>query len=199
MVDRWLIDGPSQSGQGPRARGPLDDMWHLLGASWGHGCKEASWRPLGALPGASWDPPKVAVQTVGFFRPRTSLTCKTQVKLHVGPLSVPAGGLRPFWTNGPGVFHTFEEAWKREEEPRRAKTWQAQGAEASSNLPRCIFSERSLHVHHFEARKDASGSLRCRNHWNVCQKLATPKTRKTQGPFANSGSWGPLGGPLVAS
>ena len=38
-----------------------DDMWYLLGASWGHGCKEASWRPLGGLPGASWDPQKVAV------------------------------------------------------------------------------------------------------------------------------------------
>ena len=174
-------------------------MWHLLGASWGHGCKEASWRPLGALPGGPWDPPKVAVKTGGFFRPRASLTCKTQVKLHVGPLSVPAGGLRPFLTNGLSVFHTFEEAWKREEEPRRGMTWQAQGAEASSKLPRCNFSIWSLHFHHFEARKDASGSRRCRNHNKVCQKLATPKTMKTQGPFANSGSWGPLGGLLGAS
>ena len=104
-----------------------------------------------------------------------------------------------FLTNGPSVFLTFEEAWKSKEEPRSAMTWQAQGAEASSKLPRCIFSEWSLHFHHFEARKDVSWSLRCRNHCNVCQKLATPETRKTQGPFANSGSWGLLGaswGPL---
>ena len=135
--------------------------------------------------------------------PRPILYCKTQYELHVGPLSVPAGGLRTFLANGPSVFLTFEEAWKREEEPRRAKTWQAQGVEASSNLPRGIFSERSLHFHHFEARKDASWSRRCRNHCNVCPKLATPKNdenARTIRKFWLLGtSWGPLGGVLWAS
>ena len=173
-----------------------------MGAWLQGGLLEASWGP----PGGPLGPSKSCCKNWGVLSPRASLTCKTQVKLHVGPLSVPAGGLRTFWTNGPSVFLIFEDAWKSKEEPRRAMTWQAQGAEASSKLPRCIFSEWSLHFHHFEARKGASWSLRCRNHCNVCQKLATSETRKTQGPFANSGSWGllgaswgPLGGLLGAS
>ena len=147
----------------------------LLGAWLQGSLLEASWGP----PGGPLGPSKSCRKNLCFFRPRASLTCKTQVKLHVGPLSVPAGGLRPFLTNGLSVFHTFEEAWKREEEPRRGMTWQAQGAEASSKLPRCIFSEWSLHFHHFEARKDASWRLRSRNHCNVCQKIASPETWKT--------------------
>ena len=130
------------------------------------------------------------------------MTCKTQVKLHVGPLSVPAGGLRTVWTTGPSVFLIFEDAWKSKEEPRRAMTWQAQGAEASSKLPRCIFSEWSLHFHHFEARKGASWSLRCRNHCNTCQHWPLQKRGKRKDHsqiLALGASWGPLGGLLGAS
>ena len=112
--------------------GPLGG---LLGAWLQGGLLEASWGP----PGGPLGPSKSCCKNWGFFSPRASLTCKTQVKLHVGPLSVPAGGLRPFWTNGPSVFCIFEKARRRPDEARRGATRQVEGAGASDNLGMCIF------------------------------------------------------------
>ena len=91
-----------------RLGGLLGPLGGLLGASWKHGCKEASCRPLGGLPGASWAPSNKAVK-MSLLRLRSILYCKSPQKLHVGPLSVPAGGPRTFLANGPRVFFMFEE------------------------------------------------------------------------------------------
>ena len=44
------------------------------------------------------------------------------MKIDVGRLGVPAGGLRTFWTNGLSVFCIFDKAWNRREEGRRGRT-----------------------------------------------------------------------------
>ena len=85
--------------------------------------------------------------------PDGNFSCKFTVKMHVGRLGVPAGGLRTFLSNGLTVFCIFEKAGNRTEEGRRGR----KEATGRCGIRRCdgkipadaIFVEWSLRFHDF--------------------------------------------------
>ena len=104
---------------------------------------------LGRAPGSSVKP----LKTLGFLVPDGHFSCEFTVKIDVGRLGVPAGGLRTFLSNGPSVFCVFAKTVKGEEEGRRGSkeaTGRCGRISCDGKLAEdAIFVEWSLRFLHF--------------------------------------------------